>query len=40
LHEGKLTPRITATYALEDYVRAYKDVAARRIKGKTVFKLR
>jgi NADPH2:quinone reductase len=40
LHEGRLSPRITATYALEDYVRAYKDVAARRIKGKTVFKLR
>ncbi len=40
LHEGRLIPRITATYALEDYVRAYKDVAARRIKGKTVFKLR
>lgn len=40
LHEGKLSPRITASYPLEDYVQAYRDVAGRRITGKTVFKLR
>ncbi len=40
LAEGKLTPRITATYALDDYVKAYDDVANRRVTGKTVFKLR
>jgi NADPH2:quinone reductase len=40
LSEGKLTPRITATYALEDYIQAYRDVAERRITGKTVFKIR
>lgn len=40
LNEGKLEPRITATYELDDYVRAYKDVAERRITGKTVFKIR
>ena len=39
LAEGKLTPRITATYALDDYVKAYDDVANRRVTGKTVFKL-
>ncbi len=40
LADGKLKPRITHAYALEDYVQAYDDVAKRRIKGKTVFKLR
>ena len=40
LTEQKLTPRVTASYALEDYVQAYSDVAGRRITGKTVFKLR
>ncbi len=40
LADGKLKPRITHAYALDDYVQAYDDVAKRRIKGKTVFKLR
>ena len=39
LAEGKLQPRITATYALDDYIQAYSDVAGRRIKGKTVFQI-
>lgn len=40
LAAGKLQPRITATYALDDYVQAYSDVAGRRITGKTVFSIR
>lgn len=40
LAQGKLQPRITATYALDDYVQAYSDVAGRRITGKTVFRIR
>jgi len=40
LDAGKLMPRITASYPLDDYVRAYADVAARRVTGKTVFKIR
>jgi NADPH2:quinone reductase len=40
LAEGKLEPRITRAYALDDYVQAYDDVANRRITGKTVFKIR
>lgn len=37
---GDLQPRITATYRLDDYVQAYDDVANRRIRGKTVFRIR
>jgi len=40
LGEGKLAPRITATYALDDYAKAYRDVAERRITGKAVFSIR
>jgi NADPH2:quinone reductase len=40
LNEGKIAPRITAAYDLDDYVQAYKDVAERRITGKTVFRIR
>ena len=40
LGEGKLAPRITATYALDDYAQAYRDVAERRITGKAVFSIR
>ena len=40
LAEGKLKPRITGTYALDDYVQAYDDVANRRVTGKTVFRIR
>lgn len=39
LAEGKLKPRITHAYRLEDYVQAYDDVANRRITGKTVFRI-
>ena len=40
LIEGKIAPRITAAYDLDDYVQAYEDVAERRITGKTVFRIR
>jgi len=40
LAKGELRPRITATYALDDYSQAYSDVAGRRITGKTVFRIR
>jgi NADPH:quinone reductase-like Zn-dependent oxidoreductase len=40
IDKGALQPRITATYRLEDYARAYDDVANRRIRGKTVFTIR
>ena len=40
LSEGRLKPRITHAYALDDYVQAYDDVANRRIRGKTVFRIR
>ena len=40
IDQGRLTPRITATYRLDDYVQAYDDVANRRIRGKTVFRIR
>ena len=40
LSAGKLNSRITEAYDLADYVRAYDDVANRRIRGKTVFRLR
>lgn len=40
LAAGKLKPRITHAYSLDDYVQAYDDVANRRIKGKTVFRIR
>lgn len=39
LADGILRPRITASYRLEDYVRAYSDVAGRRVTGKTVFRI-
>jgi NADPH2:quinone reductase len=40
LDDGRLRPRITESYALEDYVKAYDDVANRRVTGKTVFRIR
>ena len=40
LQSGKLNSRITEEYPLDEYVRAYADVAGRRIKGKTVFRIR
>ena len=40
LDAGKLNPRITASYALDDFVRAYQHITERRVTGKTVFRLR
>ena len=40
LSAGSLTSRITNVYDLADYVRAYQDVANRRVQGKTVFRIR
>jgi NADPH2:quinone reductase len=40
LEDGKLRPRITRSYALEDYVQAYADMAGRRVTGKSVFRIR
>lgn len=40
LAAGELRPRITATYALDEFARAYDDLANRRVMGKTVFRLR
>lgn len=40
LEDGRLRPRITRSYALEDYVQAYADIAGRRVTGKTVFRIR
>jgi len=40
LAAGRLSPRITTVYELSDYVKAYDDVANRRIRGKTVFRIR
>jgi NADPH2:quinone reductase len=40
LESGRLLPKITHAYALEDYARAYADLAGRRTNGKTVFRVR
>ena len=40
LAAGELRPRITATFALDEFARAYYDLANRRVMGKTVFRLR
>jgi NADPH2:quinone reductase len=37
LANGTFTPRITASYALDDYASAFSDMAERRVKGKIVF---
>lgn len=34
--EGKIRPRISASYRLEDFVKAYDDIANRRAMGKVV----
>ncbi len=36
LADGTLTPRVTASYALDDYEAAFSDLAMRRVKGKVV----
>lgn len=40
LSAGKLRPTITASYALDEYVSAYAELANRRTTGKTVFRIR
>lgn len=40
LSAGKLRPAITASYALDEYVTAYAELANRRTTGKTVFRIR
>jgi NADPH2:quinone reductase len=38
LADGTLTPRVTASYALEEYETAFSDLAMRRVKGKVVIR--
>ncbi len=38
--EGKLTPRVTESYALEDYVEAFKAITERRARGKVILRIR
>ena len=33
---GKIAPRISAAYALDDYAKAFADIMERRVKGKVV----
>jgi NADPH2:quinone reductase len=37
--EGKLTPRVTASYALEDFVEAFAAISDRKARAKVVFSL-
>ena len=37
--EGKLTPRVTESYALEDYVDAFKAITERRARGKVILRM-
>ena len=37
--EGKLTPRVTESYALEDYVEAFKAITERRARGKVILRM-
>jgi NADPH2:quinone reductase len=38
LADGTLTPRVTASYALDEYEAAFTDLARRRVKGKVVIR--
>jgi NADPH2:quinone reductase len=38
LADGTLTPRVTASYALDEYEAAFSDLAMRRVKGKVVMR--
>lgn len=40
LADGRISPRVTAAYPLDDYVTAFRNIAERRVLGKTVFSLR
>ena len=37
--EGKLTPRVTESYALDDYVDAFKAITERRARGKVILRM-
>lgn len=37
--EGKLTPRVTESYALDDYVEAFKAITERRALGKVILRM-
>ncbi len=37
--DGKLTPRVTASYALEDFVKAFAAISERKARAKVVFNL-
>ncbi len=39
LHQGKLEPRVTASYALDDYVAAFKAITERRALGKVTLRM-
>ncbi len=39
LHQGKLTPRVTESYALDDYVDAFKTITGRRALGKVTLRM-
>ena len=36
---GKLTPRVTESYALDDYVEAFKAITERRARGKVILRM-
>ena len=38
--EGKLEPRVTESYALEDYVEAFRAITERRARGKVILRMR
>ncbi|MBT8077309.1 MAG: NADPH:quinone oxidoreductase family protein [Gammaproteobacteria bacterium] len=35
--DGKIAPRVTESFALDDYVKAFRTITERRVKGKLVF---
>lgn len=37
---GKLTPRVTESYALDDYVEAFRAITERRARGKVILRMR
>ena len=39
LHRGKLTPRVTESFALDDYVAAFRTITERRALGKVILRI-
>ncbi len=37
--EGKIRPRVTESYALDDYVEAFKAITGRRARGKVILRM-